>query len=107
MRLTTWWNTKRQTLTLGMLALSMTGKGLVLLAVGALWADALRPWAWPLIAVGIALDLTAKWRWLRRQVRPGVPSVRPDHPGIALVTCPAPDQDRASEGGCPPCRHIA
>jgi len=46
MGLTTWWSAKRQTLTLGMLAMSMAGKGLALLAVGALWADAIRPWAW-------------------------------------------------------------
>jgi len=61
-----WWMQKRQTLTLGMLLTILAGKGLALLGIGALLAEWLRPWAWGLVVVGVVLDLSTKWRWLRR-----------------------------------------
>lgn len=61
-----WWVKKRDSLTLGMLLTIFAGKALALLGVGALLAPWLRPWAWSLIVIGLVVDLTAKWRWLRR-----------------------------------------
>lgn len=61
-----WWVRRRPSLTLGMLLTSLTGKGFALLGLGALLAPWLRPWAWGLLVVGVALDLAAKWRWLRK-----------------------------------------
>lgn len=66
MGLSAWWERRRGTLTLGALLTILAGKGLALLGVGALLAEWLRPWAWGLIVVGVALDLVTKWRWLRR-----------------------------------------
>ena len=62
--LSQWWLKHRDRLSFGTITLIFTGKFLVALGIGAILASCLRPWAWWLIGLGVALDLLAKWRWL-------------------------------------------
>lgn len=61
-----WWALKRNRLTLELVLQILVGKGLLSLGLGALLACWIGKVAWLLVLVGLALDLTAKWRWLKR-----------------------------------------
>jgi mannose/fructose/N-acetylgalactosamine-specific phosphotransferase system component IIC len=63
------WNRMRGQLTLRDLALDVTGKMLMALGFGALFAEVIGPRAWYFIIGGIALSVFVKFKYLK-QLKP-------------------------------------
>ena len=61
------WLKHRDRLNFRTLTQMFLGKFLLALGIGALLAEWLKPWGWPLVVAGLMLDGLAKWRWLGRR----------------------------------------
>lgn len=60
------WDRLKAELTMRDLALDVTGKMLVALGLGALWASVLRPSVWCLIGAGVLLSAVVKVKYWKR-----------------------------------------